>query len=62
VILAIVTEEIDELGRRRYVAKLAELVDPDEEKPYGMMGLVKQRRSWGEARTLAGRSFTGLGC
>ena len=38
-ILAIVTEEVDELGRRRYVAKLAELVDEDEEKPYGMLGL-----------------------
>ncbi len=38
-ILAIVTEEVDELGGRRYVAKLAELVDEDEEKPYSMMGL-----------------------
>ena len=38
-ILAIVTEEVDELGRRRYVAKLAELVDEDEEKPYSMLGL-----------------------
>ena len=34
--LAIVTEEVDELGRKRYVARLGDL---GEEKPYGMLGL-----------------------
>ena len=45
-ILAIVTEEVDERGRRRYVATLAQIVDEDEEKPYGMLALEPTWRAW----------------
>ena len=64
-ILAIVYEKIDELGRRRYVARLGDL---GEEKPYGMLGLgsswshreiavlVLHRFDLGKAAEVLGRS------